>query len=782
MINADKSRFENRLHQISTERDTIKERFEDAQKQLEPCRVELHLLKEQLKAMETQMQRPVSTRGSNRKSEAETTSERTDPIKDKYDRLSKEIKVKDAQLQSANESKVATQKQIEDLEHAVQKAESSEKAARAQLAKDREDAGASLTDARKQLAAAEANVKKAEVGLEDFRKSCDKAIRDEKAKNQNQVEAVQQSLEEAQAELEQRTAEAAKFLRQVELTFEEDDRQSKSALLDADRRASAAETALHEAVTAHDKELKVYEVASKESEDALRAELEEVRQRADSAERRLSQFENGYRKESNAESLPVPPRQLRVLNARQDTTPLNSSNAVEPPKPRKKADRSANAIVDADAVPVPELFRRPSSRHARSRSPEIVEAETLKDLTDPFDDQSQRKSSERPATSLQRNASMFAPLPENDEMLDGHKISSAPLPEVVEETQPCDVVPSFAAFNSSLASSKPPKTYSTSSGLSLPSLGITNNADREDQTSHVSGRSFTPSLRRAPSDARDDRPPSQFSVYDETQDTQGPPPGDIVEAQGHLQDSLTWSQADQSKYTFQKSFAHPNSGSKLVHRDREGSVNGDVRGMYSDRHTPTESIGRTAEAPRVRGEGRNSGSRGMHPGNPTGRIDMHNSSPDFLQVATNTYRKANTYAAPPGAAGPSQRRSSRTNSTATTDPRRAVGTSDNIAGTPSQSTLKRKSSGQITEGYEGERRKRVSQGAASSSGYSASRSLRSQTPSNPVPEFTRMTAGSRNSRQGSVTPQSYIRSSQAAASSRTVRGSRKSTSSVTSKR
>ncbi|KAK3691772.1 hypothetical protein LTR37_018430 [Vermiconidia calcicola] len=651
-------------------------------------------------------------------------------LKQQYSTVSAQLASEKSKAQTTVDEKEALLRQVADLQHAADEANRAEELATSELEKRRREKEGALESLEKQLAEAKADSERSAAGLVRLKVSCKKAVDEANGKGHRQIKALQECLSEAQADLQKAKAEEERFRSELENTwkqeqqlFDERSDQLRRKVLDAERERD-------EALAANERLEEEKKVALDEQRSTLLEQLNRLKQRAFAAEEQLPAKERPSSKGSSV------PSRLHVPSVREGLTPSASARSTEPPRPRKKVDRNAKPTVEVGLIPAPEEIR-PESRRTNS-------AKSRESARGPVVEQSQMASgyfadSQKQALkSTSRLGSLGSDL--NDDMLSVRDGGSRQLSQTMNQTQLADGLPSFAALAQSTTQETRSKAgASTLSAHSLNWPGVTSRAGP-----------------RAPKGSGAMRTGDSFSIYADSQDINSSqaPPEESFAGHRHLQDSLSWSQAENDKYTFRKPAPHPNSGSKMAYPD--GKVSSNATRRLSDTQQSESSTDNRSKTPVVRGESR------------TGALKVAqnstSSSPDFVNAKNASGRKANTYYTPGGSAG--KRRLSRTHSGNTVDPR-LISREQPVA-------QKRKAPSQIVEGYEQERKKRSNVGLTATGKTVTNTRTRSQQSINDLPRFPSMPAGPSGSRNGSNTASSQSRMrTLAGGSSRAARGGKK---------
>lgn len=725
----DRMDIDNQLKQLTSQRDSYK-------RQVQPLKDEAAASKARLEEHQTQSSKSSADKerelqqqkklAQSCKQEIETlksslrdlqsTLKGGDLIRDKYNTLSIESTAEKAKYAK---EKTTLAKQIEEMQHALEQAQSAEEEAKVELDKQRSESVTASEDAQNQLAEAKEAAHRAEAGLQHYKQTCKQSIENTELQCKKQLDALQECVTQAQKEVQDKKNDDEKFRAAIQESWQAEQQENDRRLANAKKEAIEVKTQRDDALAENERLRSELEELSKKQAEVLQAKRDQhIQQRPPSGDSNTSAS------------------RLRVPNLREGITPTASNKENEPSKPRKKVDRSANTVMETAPVPAPDVLRRPESRsnapfdiEGNPRGP-VVEESQFQDIVPAARGDSR---SHQAKASLKPSLSGF--FSDNDDMLDFTSLASKQLPQTVEETQYEDKFPSFAAFNGSMHSSQAPRLQAPSSAFSVPFL-----RGGSTQPPAVSHPTNSEDMHRDSFASAAQTQSNGFVVYEDPQQRQS-----SSDAHNMLQDSLSWSQAEKEKYTFRKIFPNPNSASKMVHGDKEDSQGAKRRRSGGGSVSLSQRSG--VYNPELLREGRDSASEGMQHPNAAQTLAMHSSSPDFVHNAVSA-RKTSTYHTPGGSA---KRRISKTNSVPTADPR--------LAGREAPTVQKRKSEGHTVEGYEHERKKRLNRGSTAAPVEPSRYSLRgnAQQPSiNDLPSMPNV-SGSSSSRNGSFASQTRMR-------------------------
>ncbi|KAK5135786.1 hypothetical protein LTR08_004612 [Meristemomyces frigidus] len=642
-----------------------------------------------------------------------------------------------AKSQGLSDENAASAQKAEDAENARKKARSAEEKVRTELAEN----ATAFQRMQSQLGGAKEAADRAEARVKYYQQTCESSVNEEKKRGERNLEALQRLLDEKAVELQTQADKDAAFRADIDVAWRDEQANNKRAFDKAKTDVSEAQKQREDAVAEQERLRRELDDLSRKQAEALRHQLEQLEQRL-SSQKPPSRGSN------------MSGTRIHVPTLQEGMTPTANNKENEPPKPRKKVDRSGNADVQTLPLPAPEVLRRPGSRASDTVPKEInahgpvVEESQFQDIF---------PGPPAHLMTAERQPAPFGFFSSSEDMLDSASMRSKQPPQVVQETQHNDTLPSFAAFNNSMASSQVVRPKASSSLSSVPSL---QGALSQLGTVYP----FTASQK---SHSGHDTHASQFTsndftIYEDSQLVKNSLGTQNTENRGVLQDSVRLTQAEKNKYTFRKTYPDPNTASKLVHREE------DVYG--AKRRRSGSGVSREeVQTPTVRGEGRDSASRGMHPPNANQTQASHSSSPDFIRDAATT-RKTHTYHNTPGASGSAKRRLSRKNSGPSADPR--------LAKREAPAAPKRKAEGgHIVEGYEHERKKRLTKTSATAAVETSRYSLRANSNNQPsindLPSMNSLSQRSGSSSQvGGAAPKSRMRTL-AGTSSRTRQGHKK---------
>ncbi|KAK4896932.1 hypothetical protein LTR27_005179 [Elasticomyces elasticus] len=602
-------------------------------------------------------------------------------LRKQYDAVRAELaQEKDKHHQSV-EQKSGLVKQVEEIQQTLESARSEAADVKAQFERHQVESGAALEEKSRRLAEDEEALERSETGIAHLKGECKKEVAHAERKAKEHGDALQASLTQAQDELKQEKAKAAKFQGEVDDAWRSEEARQEQNLATANNRTLEAETQLQKAVA---------------ETERLRKELESIVARHAEEQLRLQQ-----RAVQDA-AIRFPPAQAGI-------TPAASNKENEPPKLRKKVDRNAHTVIATGPVAAPDILRQPPPR---VRQAQVLSQEPVIEETQ-FEDLSAEQVTRGPVVDetqfedLPTKQTVRGPVVEesqlkdlpvkrmpaqefsgmSDDMLDiGSVVHHPQSTQVVEKSQYDDKLPSFGSLYRAAPPLAPSRKHA-SSAISVPRVsGQPNHSNTSGHFSsipsggHVHSNSsghINSSKSTMPPPAND---PHNFAIYDDepqSQMTMG-----TQAAQEQIQASLDWTDVDKAKYTYQKAYPPPNSASKRVHQDSQREP--------QNKRSNAKEIEKRVTPDAYGGSRVVSGGRNNTPDNAT-----HSSTPDFVDQAS-ARRLKSTYT-PQGSSN--KRRPSGNNPGLIADPRLA----QRAAPTPKRKAVEHPT---ITAGYEAERSKR----------------------------------------------------------------------------
>lgn len=697
-LTSDRDRYEKQVMPLKAELSDHKKKLDELQKKVTE-NASIHEQLEQSTRLTHTQAKDIETLKSSL-SDLQQSADIDASLKEKLASIFTDLDAEKGKLEGAVEDRTSLLKKADSYLTDRNEANKALEQAKAELLAYRADADAQLKKLTEEVKGEQDARGHAEAGKELFRKSCDAAIQEEKAKSRRNVEDLQTTLAQRDAELEKVKTEAEDYHADVEKQWQLDRADHAQKLVELRGQIEKAETAKTEALATSERSI--------EEQEALLNQIDGLKQRLASTEGQLKQ-----QQVSTDDASDEPPR-LKVPSLSEGITPSASERSTQPTRPRKKVDRSYNSTLDASALPVPEVLRPDSQRATSSKGQPAVREETIKD--------SQAEASQLTETHALEDARSGPdnfPMFSDVEQLQTTQSHPSHLDEVVEETQ-FDSLPSFAAFNTANAAAQAHQPNQMSSSMSMPysnkNADLFETAHRADQAPSHS-RIFRPGSGNT---MRQSDP--NFAIYEDSQDIRCES-GKASHSSSlrYPNDTINWSQEERDKYTFRKAMPAPNSASKRVRTDSQSTAGRSRRASGPEERQPLRE--RRLQTPEVRGNNVRS-SQGS----------AASSSPAYVQPTAS--RRTRTYSNTPA-----DRQVSGTQTVATQDPR--------LAGRnpPPPPAPKRKAETNVIEGYEHERKKRLGAATNTTSSATPRRSLRSasQQSIQDLPIFPTMPANPKSS-------------------------------------
>lgn len=664
-LTSDRDRYEKQITPLKAELATSKRQVEELQKETAEGTASNEQLEQAKKLARSQTKEIENLKSS--LGDLQQSAKVDATLKEKLASISTDLNTERTKLEEAAEEKTALLNRADRHVHDANEAKKTCEQVKAELVTYRADTGVQVEKLREALKAAQEAQRHAEAGKEHFRKSCDSAIEKEKSDGRRKVEDLQTALTEKEAELGKTRKDDEDFRAQVDEEWQVEATKQDQKQQDLRSQIQEAETAKGEALASNERSI--------EERRMLLDQVDVLKQRLTSTEEKLKKHQ-----QSPAQAPEAPPR-LKVPSLSEGITPSASDNSTAPTRPRKKVDRKHSLTVDASALPVPDVLRPISGRAGSSKGRQAVQKAIIEDS----------QAAETPPTreddgeAARSGSGYFAMFSDVDATQIADSFPSQHPTERIEETQ-IDNLPSITAFDRSLSGTHIPGLNQMSSSLSVSydnnhqvALGALQRASQAGQR---------PSNNRIGDGYALRQPDNNFSIYEDTHNHDDGGQKSLHDSSSaHPRDVLDWSQEERDKYTFRKAMPQPNSASKIVRGESHSSAGGERRPSDMQQRAPLRE--RRLETPEVCGN------------------STHSSSPAYLQPASS--RPGRTYSNTPGGSG--KRKSTRTQSFPSQDPR--------LVGRNPSAAPKRKAESSIVEGYEHERKKRLSAAAnATSSGTS----------------------------------------------------------------
>lgn len=413
--------------------------------------------------------------------------------------------------------------EVHDSKESLAEAQNAQSLTMTMETKQKAESEAKISELHRKLHAAEEYAKKTELGMSQLKLSCQKSLDDDHETHRKQTEALQESLAEARHEAGDMAREKEELRQSSEKRLQHEQATWQTSVNDSKSRMVAERDARQEAEAL---------VASLRNEcDALRAEIASLQagQRNGSAPGQISSTSEGS-------ALSV------VHDDHNDdrTTPTEQTRQTMPARPRKRADRNTNTIIETRPVLAPEILRLTSRAGENSQihpgSPELEVKDSQVQVVVPKVTSKEAMLMPAPPAKLVQKSS------DSDEMLDTVTQHNAPARAhpLAPETQFEDTPTTSAAFKSSVSSSSAHRLTSLPSQSYGPSSYF---AQRQTERS----------------DSLPQRKPQQQS--------QPPSPGFQIYEDPHSSYSKDGLQGlRDNEFVFRKAIPKPNSASKRVAR------------------------------------------------------------------------------------------------------------------------------------------------------------------------------------------------------------------------
>lgn len=660
-LTSDRDRFEKQITPLKAELAAAKKNAELLQTKI----VDVAALKEQLDQSEktadvqaTEIDELKSSLNEKRK-----TAESDVLLKDQVTSLSNDLDDARVKLQKVSEENTALHKQNDGyLQDSREASEACEQATTV-LAIYRADAEAQFKKLNEQLETAQEAQRRAEAGQEHLEKSCDAAIEKEVANRRRQVESLQKRLAQADADLAKEKKNAEDFRAETEEQWRFETANHTKKLDELRTQVQQATVAKNEALAESDRAI--------EGRKPLIEQVDMLQHRLQSAEDKLKQQQEPIAKTTNSSS------RLTVPSLSEGLIPSASVKSTEPARTRKKVDRHSDSTLDTSALPIDE-FTRPVSRESILSQGDLA-------ADKPCIEDSQAWGTEDNSSNIKedgglRDFQMFSN--RNDMSKLSQTLHSQPETQIVEETQ-ADSLPSFATFNRNLSATQIQTPSHLSSTLSQTYEKVPETIDHVSTLLVQGDHGTSVALNDAHDATRRLGPVS--STNDSQDDVENQPPvASFNFSINYAPEVLDcWSQEERDKYTFRKKTPQPNSASKLVRNDSQSSASN--KGHIASLQERAPSRERRLETPELRSESAQS---------------SQSSSPAYVQPTALIPKR--TYSNMP-MTHPVKREPWKTQDTSSQDPR--------LIGRNPDPVPKRKAENHIVEGYEQERKKRLSSAA-----------------------------------------------------------------------
>ncbi|KAI6905098.1 hypothetical protein KC318_g8882 [Hortaea werneckii] len=663
-ISKNKMQSENILRNLTSQRDELTQKIKHLQREVEAARASLVQFQQEstertaeqarhLRAMEEQAETSQHEIDSlrTRLAEQHDQTEDDDAIKQHISQLSEQLNFAKTEQRAALEQKGLLAAKVESIQHDLMQTQCAKEEAEERALQLSGEKSGQLEQLQIRVKELENDLKQAKTKLQHQRKIFEDKLASEESSREGSPKALQLNIQEKQVDNEH---------------YKEKLPQAQAEL----EKALAGERNHHG-----------HMIAQRSAED-LNSQMTTSEIMADHQHphSETTQPKQPLSRNSELSQSPSFCPAFGVANTEDGITPTATNKENQPPRPRKKVDRSTNTITDADPLPVPDILRRSESRVSEWQKTEIIRHEPEADPGQSrcshfqtrsllgFKSRSSDTHGKRPVT---------AAISESDEMLD--------------RTQATEKLPWFSEFNDSNGLSQATRAEAKSSAV--PDSPVNDTGLLVNVLSDLhSPRNSRGQMANDTSTAQ----PEGFAIHEDLQ--QGDPSrGEkSAESRGALRDSPAWSRAPADKDNFRKVYPRPNSALKLVRHDDNGEPGPAFAGMEPKSMMPvSERSASKFGMTQARLE-----SAVYHP--KSQRIPTANSakssSPDYVAEAGARMHK--TYHLE-SVLDSTKLDTFRSQSKRLPDPR--------LVGREAQQAKKRKSSGSVLEGYESERKKRKTQ-------------------------------------------------------------------------
>ncbi|RMY30397.1 hypothetical protein D0866_08024 [Hortaea werneckii] len=658
-LSKNKMQSENTLKNLTSQRDEATQKIKHLQGEVEAARASLVQFQQEstertaeqarhLRGMEEQAEtsqheiESLRTRLAERHDQAEDD----DAIKQHISELSEQLNFAKTEQRAALEQKAMLAAKVENIQHDLMQTQCAKDEAEERALQLSGEKSGQLEQLQTRVKELENDLKQAKADLQHQRKIFEEKLASEESSREGSMKALQLNIQEKQVDNEH---------------YKE--------------RLPQAQAELEKAITG-ERNYHGQMIAQRNAED-LNPQMTTSETMADhqhshsetTQPKQLLSHNSGL---SQSPSFCLP---LGVANTKDGITPTATNKEDQPPRPRKKVDRSTNTITDADPLHVPDILRRPDSRVSESQKTEVNRHERVAGPGQSRSSHIQTRAflgSKARSSGPHGERPVTAAISESDEMLD--------------RTQTTEKLPWFSEFNDSNDLSQTPRAEAKSSAVKDSPVNDTGILADVLSDLHIP-RNSRGQIVNDTSTAQ----PAEFANYEDLQQDDPSRREESAESRGALRDGLAWTRARADRDDFRKVFPNPNSALKLVRHDDNGKPGSASAGL----EPKSRMTGSERSTTQTRME-----SAVYHP--KSQRIPTANSakssSPDY--VAEAGARMQTTYHLE---SGPDSTKLGifRRQSKPLPDPR--------LVGRKAQQAKKRKSSGSILEGYESERKKRKTQ-------------------------------------------------------------------------
>ena len=342
------SKLENELQRTTTERDHLRDRLEVQTREVDCLKTSLTDLRECRTTSASEPNEQYETLqqlAQSHKLDADNLRASLNAVQSSADDLAA-LRVKyesqSAQLaQLGNEQqgtiyeKEQLSTQFKDLQQARERADSAHRDIKVKLEKLeklQQETAANTSNLRSQLSEAQQTAQRADAGLKHFQDSCNERIKEEAARAEKQIQALQERLAEAQLELQEQKAEDQRFHEQVEASWEQEKSAHKEEITRLKARITQVEVEKKHLIT--------------DSENLRNGLVATSQKQAFATERQ----------HARAGDTNTPTARLHVPNVRGDIHPAVSCKYYELPVSHQ-VERSLNAAVETDSSSTPKILR-----------------------------------------------------------------------------------------------------------------------------------------------------------------------------------------------------------------------------------------------------------------------------------------------------------------------------------------------------------------------------------------------------------------------------------------
>ncbi|KAI6865931.1 hypothetical protein KC323_g4157 [Hortaea werneckii] len=660
-LSKNKMQSENSLRNLTSQRDEATQKIEHLQAEVEAARASLVQFQQEsteriaeqarhLQAMEDQAKTSQHEIESlrTRLAEQHDQTEGDDAIKQHISQLSEQLNFARTEQRAALEQKGLLAAKVESIQHDLMQAQCAKEEAEKKALQLSGEKSSQLEQLQNRVNELENDLKQAKTDLQNQKKVFEDKLASEESSREESLKALQINIQEKQVDIKSYKLK----LLQAEAELE---------------KALTGERNRHGRMIAH------CNVEDLESQ-IITSEIMADHQYPHSE---TTQLKQPLSRASGLSQSPSSHPPVGVGNVKDGITPTATNKDHQPPKPRKKVDRSTNTITDADPLPVPDILRRPDSRVSESQKTEVTRHEQVDPGQSRFSQTGSLLGSKARSSDTHGERPITAAISESDEMLD--------------RTQTTEKLPWFSEFNDNNALSQDPRAEAKSSAVTDSPVNDTGLLANVLSDLH-SPRHSRGQIANDPSTTQSEG----FAIYEDLQQGDRSRKEKSAESRGALRDSLAWTRAQADKEEFHKVHPNPNSALKLVRHDDDGKPGPESAGLEPKSRMPV-SERNTSKLSKTQARME---SAVYHP--KSQRIPTANSakssSPDYVVKAG--ARMQTTYHLE---SGPDSTKLGifRSHSKPLPDPR--------LVGREAQQAKKRKTSGSVLEGYESERKKRKTQ-------------------------------------------------------------------------